>query len=336
MHDNQTVLVTGGAGFIGSHTCEALLKSGYNVISIDNFSDYYSPEYKRENIKDIMNSAGNSCFISYEGDIRDMNFLDDVFNKSQPDIIIHLAACAGVRSSILNPVLFTEVNINGTVNILECIRKYNINKLLFASSSSVYGNNVKLPLSDFVDRPISPYAATKKAGELLCHTYHHLYDINAACLRFFTVYGPRQRPDLAVYKFTKLILEGKPIPFYGDGTTQRDYTFINDITEGILKAVEWVDGSGKRFDIFNLGEASTVTLSQMLQTLENELGLKAKLDIMPRQPGDVNKTYADISHSREVLGYNPATSFEQGIKSFVRWYKQNRLISSEINNCHMS
>lgn len=213
MLDNKTVLITGGAGFIGSHTCEALLNREYNVISVDNFNNYYWPEYKRENIeciKNATNSASNS-FKSYEGDIRDTYFLDRVFEESHPDVVIHLAACAGVRPSIIDPVLYTDVNINGTVNILECLKKHHINKLLFASSSSVYGNNGKVPFceSDSVDRPISPYAATKKAGELLCYAYHHLYDINIACLRFFTVYGPRQRPDLAIYKFTKLISEGK-------------------------------------------------------------------------------------------------------------------------------
>ncbi len=331
MQDNKTVLITGGAGFIGSHTCESLLNREYNVISVDNFNNYYSPEYKRENIEYIKNAtnSANNRFSSFEGDIRDTSFLNSVFEESHPDIVIHLAACAGVRPSILNPVLYTDVNINGTVNILECLKKHHINKLLFASSSSVYGNNVKAPFceSDSVDRPISPYAATKKAGELICHTYHHLYDINIACLRFFTVYGPRQRPDLAIYKFTKLISEGKPIPFYGDGSTERDYTFIHDIIDGILKAVKWVDNSEKRFDIFNLGASNTTTLSHMVKTIENELEMSAVLDIKPLQPGDVDKTYADISHSKAILGYNPVTEFEEGIKTFVDWYKQNRLYS---------
>jgi UDP-glucuronate 4-epimerase len=223
-------------------------------------------------------------------------------------------------------VLYTDVNINGTVNILECLRKHHIKKLLFASSSSVYGNNAKIPFceSDSVDKPISPYAATKKAGELICHTYHHLYDINIACLRFFTVYGPRQRPDLAIYKFTKLISEGKPVPLFGDGSSERDYTFIDDIIDGLLKAVKWVDNVEKRFDIFNLGESSTITLSQMVKTIENELKMRAMLDIKPLQLGDVNKTYADITHSKAILGYNPVTEFEKGINVFVDWYKKNR------------
>jgi UDP-glucuronate 4-epimerase len=323
----KTVLVTGGAGFIGSHTCEVLLKHGHDVISVDNFNDYYPPGYKRDNIECIQ--AADSAvdrFKSYEGDIRDVTFLNRVFDESHPDTVIHLAACAGVRPSILNPVLYTDVNIYGTVNILECLKKHHINKFLFASSSSVYGNNGKVPFceSDSVDRPISPYAATKKAGELLSYTYHHLYDINAACLRFFTVYGPRQRPDLAIYKFTELISEGQPIPFYGDGSTERDYTFIHDITDGIWRALQWTDSGEKRFEIFNLGESNTVTLSQMVKTIENELGMKAVLDYKPHQPGDVKTTYADISHAKAALGYNPVTEFEKGIKTFVDWYKQNR------------
>lgn len=330
MRENKTVLITGGAGFIGSHTCESLLNRDYNVISVDNFNDFYSPEYKRENIECIRNAANlaKDRFRSYEGDIRDVNFLSGVFEESCPDIVIHFAACAGVRPSILKPVLYTDVNINGTVNILECLKKYGIKKLLFASSSSVYGNNATAPFceSDPADRPISPYAATKRAGELICHTYHHLYDISIACLRFFTVYGPRQRPDLAIYKFTKLIMEKKPIPFYGDGSTERDYTFIHDIVDGVLRAAEWVDSDEKRFDIFNLGESNTITLSQMVKTIENELKMKAVLDFKPQQQGDVNKTFADISHSKAILGYNPKTGFEEGIKAFVDWYKQKRTL----------
>ncbi len=278
-------------------------------------------------MKCIQNAANSAeRFRSYEGDIRDTSFLNRVFEESHPDLVIHLAACAGVRPSILNPVLYADVNIHGTVNVLECLKKHHIKKFLFASSSSVYGNNSKIPFceSDSVDRPISPYAATKKAGELICHTYHHLYDINVACLRFFTVYGPRQRPDLAIYKFTKLISEGKPVPFYGDGSEERDYTFIHDIVDGILKAVNWVDNSEKRFDIFNLGESKAISLSQMVITIENELDMSAVRDVKPRQPGDVQRTYADISHSRAILGYNPATKFEKGIEIFIDWYKRNR------------
>lgn len=325
----MTVLVTGGAGFIGSHTCEKLLSDGHNIVTVDNFNDYYNPEYKRWNVEEIKTKSKltNGSFKCFEGDIRDFKFLDDVFANNMPDAVIHLAACAGVRPSIEDPMLYADVNINGTLNILECLKKYGIKKFLFASSSSVYGNNEKVPFSEFdsVDRPISPYAATKKAGELICHTYHHLYDINTACLRFFTVYGPRQRPDLAIYKFTKLIFEGKQIPFYGDGSSERDYTFIDDIVDGIMKAFQWVDNKEKRYGIFNLGESNTISLSRMVETIEKVSGRKAVLNIQPLQPGDVNRTFADISHSKKILEYNPSTDFEEGIKIFIDWYKNNRV-----------
>lgn len=324
----KTVLVTGGAGFIGSHTCEALLKTGRDVITVDNFNDYYDPEYKRENIRAVERTAAaeNRSFRVCEGDIRDPGFLRGVFGLARPGAVIHLAACAGVRPSILDPRLYTEVNINGTVNILECLREFGVREYLFASSSSVYGNNRKVPFSetDPVDRPISPYAATKKAGELLSHTYHHLYGIRTACLRFFTVYGPRQRPDLAIYKFTRLLTEGRPIPFYGDGSTRRDYTFIGDIVDGVLKALDWAGRAEAGFDIFNLGESNTVSLTRMIETIEGCLGKKAALDRQPDQPGDVAVTYADIRHAREVLGYRPHTDFREGIGTFVEWYRKNR------------
>jgi UDP-glucuronate 4-epimerase len=325
----KTCLVTGGAGFVGSHACEALLRNGYDVYSVDSFSEYYNPQYKRVNIREVERTAVSAGrqFKVFEGDIRDWAFLDGVFSEARPDMVIHLAACAGVRPSIADPKLYADVNIGGTMNILECLKKYEIKRHIFASSSSVYGNNDKVPFSesDSVDNPISPYAATKKAGELICYTYHHLYHINTACLRFFTVYGPRQRPDLAIYKFTKLIIEGQTIPFYGDGSTKRDYTYIDDIVDGIMKACKWIDSPEKRYGIFNLGESNTISLSHMIETIENELKLKAKLDCQPIQPGDVNITYADISKAQKVLGYRPKTNFEEGIALFVDWYKKNRL-----------
>lgn len=325
----SSVVVTGGAGFIGSHLCKRLLKNGNKVVVIDNFSDFYDPKIKRRNIQEIEEETKGKPdkFSLYEGDIRDIDFLQGVFKDINIDCIVHLAAYAGVRPSINNPVLYTDVNIVGTVNLLEIAKKFNIKQFIFASSSSVYGNNRKVPFSesDIVDFPISPYAATKKAGELLCHTYHELYDINTACLRFFTVYGPGQRPDLAIHKFTKLIFEDKEIPFYGDGTTERDYTYIDDIVEGIIKSIKWVQHSTGRYEIFNLGNSHTVSLREMVETIESVTGRIAKLKMLPMQPGDVNRTYADISKAKAILGYNPCTLFIEGIEKFIAWYKEAML-----------
>ena len=325
----KTIIVTGGAGFIGSHLCEALLVKGNKVINIDSFNNYYNPQIKRSNVNETINymkirNISPNLYVVKEGDIRDFDFLSKIFKENHIDAVVHLAAYAGVRPSIENPTLYTDVNINGTVNLLECLKKFSVKKHVFASSSSVYGNNKQVPFSedDFVDNPISPYASTKKAGELLCHTYHHLYHINTACLRFFTVYGTRQRPDLAIYKFTKLILEGKHIPFYGDGSTERDYTYIEDILDGLLKALDWVDSEEKRFEVFNLGESNTISLSEMVRTIEESLGIKAQLDRLPIQLGDVSKTYADISKAKRILGYDPHTVFEDGIREFIDWYKK--------------
>ncbi|HAT4141232.1 TPA: NAD-dependent epimerase/dehydratase family protein [Clostridium perfringens] len=324
----KTILVTGGAGFIGSHLCERLLKEGNKVLVIDNFNDYYDPNIKRNNIKEIIgtceiNNIDKENFKVFEGDIRDNKFLEKVF-LNDIDCIMHLAAMAGVRPSIQDPSLYYEVNITGTLNLLEKCREKNIRKFVFASSSSVYGNNKKVPFSesDFVDNPISPYAATKKSGELLCHTYHHLYDMDIACLRFFTVYGPRQRPDLAIHKFTKLILEDKEIPFYGDGSTSRDYTYVGDIINGIVSSIDYVCKNKNIFDIFNLGGDKTVSLIEMVKTIENALNKKAKLNKMPMQAGDVNRTCADITHSSKVLGYKPQKTFKEGISIFVKWIKE--------------
>jgi UDP-glucuronate 4-epimerase len=324
----KSVLVTGGAGFIGSHVGQALLKKGIRLAVIDNFNAYYSPEIKRKNVELLYNDSRQSgSFSLHEGDIRDKEFVEKVFGEFKPDVTIHLAASAGVRPSIVDPDLYVKQNIVGTINILEAMRSSCSDKLVFASSSSVYGNNKKIPFSesDNVDRPISPYAATKKSCELLCHTYHHLFDMNIACLRFFTVYGPRQRPDLAIYKFTQNIIEGKPIKMFGDGSTMRDYTYIDDIVDGVLKATEWIDSEEKRYDIFNLGESNTVTLKQMIEVIEAAVGKKAVIIKDAMQQGDVERTYADISHSKEVLGYNPSTEFAQGIKRFVEWYKSDRM-----------
>jgi UDP-glucuronate 4-epimerase len=268
-------------------------------------------------------------FQIFEGDIRNIEQMDKLFDTYPIKLVVHLAAMAGVRPSISAPLLYNEVNINGTLNLLERCKKYGVKKFVFASSSSVYGNNKKVPFSetDFVDYPISPYAATKRAGELLCHTYHHLYGMDIACLRFFTVYGPRQRPDLAIHKFTKLIINEEEVPFYGDGTTERDYTYIDDIIDGVVRAIQWVQNGQGQYEIFNLGESRTISLNEMVATLEKVIGKKAKLKVLPMQPGDVKRTYADITKARKILGYHPVTAFEDGIEKFVQWYKENNKLS---------
>lgn len=321
----STILVTGGAGFIGSSLCEDLLKKNNKVLIIDNFNNYYNPIIKENNIEEIIktckvNNIDLENLKVFRGDIRDKEFLEEVF-LNNIDSIVHLAAMAGVRPSIKDPELYYDVNITGTLNLLEKCREKNIRNFIFASSSSVYGNNKKVPFSenDFVDNPISPYAATKKSGELLCYTYHSLYNINIACLRFFTVYGPRQRPDLAIYKFTELINENKEIPFYGDGNTSRDYTYIEDIVSGIVSSISYINKDENIFEIFNLGGDKTISLIEMVKTIEKVLGKKAKLNKMAMQPGDVNRTCADIIHSKENLGYNPSTNFYDGIQKFIDW-----------------
>jgi len=321
------ILVTGGAGFIGSHLVEQLISSGHDIIIIDNFNDFYDPRIKRKNFAEIAETAKNSGqnLILCEGDIRDTAFINELFTQESPDAVIHLAAAAGVRPSIEKPLFYEEVNIRGTMNLLEAAKNVNVRLFLFASSSSVYGNNPKTPFSetDPVDHPISPYAATKKGGELICHTYHHLYNMNIACLRFFTVYGPRQRPDLAISKFTRLIDQGKPVPFFGDGSTSRDYTFVKDIIAGVERALSWVCCDEPRFGIFNLGGAMPVALSRLVEIIESELGIKATIERLPMQPGDVCITYADLAKSRSVLGYQPLIPIEEGIRAFIRWYRNN-------------
>lgn len=321
------ILVTGGAGFIGSHVVERLVASGHDVVIIDNFNDFYDPQLKRRNFAEIIRTVDDRerDLVLCEGDIRDADFVKAIFLQEPVDAVVHLAAAAGVRPSIENPLYYEEVNVRGTMNILEAARESGVRFFLFASSSSVYGNNFKTPFSegDPVDHPISPYAATKKAGELICHTYHHLFQMNIACLRFFTVYGPRQRPDLAINKFTRLIDTGKAVPFYGDGTTSRDYTFINDIVTGVESAMSWVCADEPRYDIFNLGGSRPVELGRLVEIIESELGKKAILDRLPMQPGDVHVTFADLTKSASVLGYRPVTPIEEGLRAFIRWYKEN-------------
>jgi UDP-glucuronate 4-epimerase len=309
------VLITGAAGFIGSHLSERLLAGGWDVVGVDNFDDFYDPEIKRRN---IMKCLENSRFRLIEADIRDANAMNKALGDGV-DVIVHLAAKAGVRPSIEQPLLYTDVNINGTMVLLEAAKEHKIDKFIFASSSSIYGNNKKVPFSeeDNVDFPISPYAATKKAGELLCHTYYHLFGLSITCLRYFTVYGPRQRPDLAIHKFAKLIEQGKTIPVYGDGSMMRDFTYIDDIIDGTTAAIERCEG----FNIYNLGESRPITVNDLIAEIENALGKKAMREQLPPQPGDVERTYADVTKAAKDLGYKPSTSIQDGLKKFTTWLR---------------
>lgn len=334
-------LVTGGSGFIGSHLVEQLLKNGHSVINIDNFDDFYDYKIKIENTLDSTNQptdfnfkeknediqklqsiTNNDQYKLYYQDIRDLETLEKIFEENNIDLIIHLAALAGVRPSIERPLDYESVNIRGTMNLWELCKKHGIKKFVCASSSSVYGNNEKTPFSetDNVDKPISPYAATKKCGEILGHVYHHLYNIDMIQLRFFTVYGPKQRPDLAIHKFTKLISEEKELPFYGDGSTARDYTYIDDIIDGIIKSITYLEKHDNIYEIINLGESEVINLKEMLQTIENTLSKKAHLKNLPMQPGDVTKTNANITKAMTIIDYKPSTNFQNGIKKFVEWF----------------
>ena len=310
-------LITGAAGFIGSHLCERLLADGWAVVGVDNFDDFYDPQIKRRNISDCLK---NNNFQLIEADIRDGQAMDKATGEDVR-IIVHLAAMAGVRPSIAQPLLYADINVNGTMVLLELAKKHRIDKFIFGSSSSVYGNNEKVPFSevDSVDSPISPYAATKKAGELICHTYHHLFGMSITCLRFFTVYGPRQRPDLAIHKFARLIEQDKPILVYGDGSMMRDFTYIDDIINGIVSAMGRCDG----FNIYNLGESEPITVNDLIAEIEKALGKKAVREYQPPQPGDVERTYADITKAAENLAYKPSTSIHAGLKQFVAWLRKN-------------
>ena len=314
----KRLLITGGAGFIGSHLVDRLLTTDVERIEvIDDFNDFYDPSIKHANIREHLNDPRYN--IS-EIDIRDRAALEPVFQRNNFDCVVHLAARAGVRPSLSEPQLYSETNINGTVNLLELARESNIKQFVFGSSSSVYGINAKVPFSedDPIRQPISPYAATKAAGELLCHTYAHLYGLRCVCLRFFTVYGPRQRPDLAIHKFAKLITERKPIPVFGDGTTRRDYTYVDDIIDGVMAAIVY---NKTNYEVINLGESRTVELNELISLLEAELDTHAIIDRQPPQPGDVPQTFADISKARALLGYNPKTQIEDGLRRFVDWFR---------------
>jgi UDP-glucuronate 4-epimerase len=314
----RNVLVTGGAGFIGSHlTGRLLAEGGWRVSVVDDFNDFYDPAVKRRNVAPF---EGRGDFRLFEADIRDRAALGEVFGGAPFDCVVHLAARAGVRPSLKEPALYLETNVNGTLNLLEAAREAGVPRFVFGSSSSVYGENEKVPFAedDPVARPISPYAATKAAGELLCHTYTHLYGLRCVCLRFFTVYGARQRPDLAIHKFARLIHEGRPIPVFGDGTTRRDYTYVDDIIAGVRAAMDY---DGSPYEIVNLGESRTVSLSELIALLERELGRAAVIDRQPPQPGDVPQTFADITKARRLLGYDPQTPIEEGIRRFVEWFR---------------
>jgi UDP-glucuronate 4-epimerase len=312
-------LVTGGAGFIGSHVCERLLHGGHSVWAFDDLNTFYDPQLKRRNIRDIQTLAKPFEFI--HGDITDRGALDELFAAVKFDQVIHLAARAGVRPSLVDPALYQRVNVEGTANVLEAARLADVKKIIIASSSSVYGVNSKAPFaeSDPIFSAISPYAASKLACEALGHVYHHVYGMDVAMLRFFTVYGPRQRPDLAIFKFAKLINAGKPIPVFGDGSTARDYTYVSDIVDGVMACTERQFG----YEIFNLGESQTVTLSRLIELLEIGLGKKAIIDRQPPQPGDVPLTFADITKSRARLGYQPHIKIDQGIPLFIDWFRRN-------------
>ncbi len=317
----KTYLITGGAGFIGSSLADNLLSEGQNVIVIDNFCDFYDPSIKEDNIKDALN---NLNYKLYRGDIRDKELLDKIFSENKIDVVVHLAAMAGVRPSIENPILYQEVNCMGTQNILETMKKYQIKNLVMASSSSVYGNTKEVPFREdmIVDFAISPYAATKKANEVMTHVYHKLENMNVIMLRFFTVFGPRQRPDLAINKFTRLMLNNEEIPMFGDGSTSRDYTFIDDIVDGIKRSCDYVMNNSNVYEILNLGNSSPITLKEMINVIGNVVGVTPKINQMPMQPGDVDRTYADVSKAKKLIGYEPKTSFEEGIKRFVEWFKR--------------
>jgi UDP-glucuronate 4-epimerase len=308
------VLVTGGAGFIGSHLVEKLLECGHQVVVLDDFNDFYDPQIKQANI------AGFAADVTvYHVDLRDSDSVRNLFRREKIDVIAHLAARAGVRPSIQQPRLYYDANVTGTLHLLEAARVTGVERFVFASSSSVYGASKTIPFSEdeHLTQTLSPYAATKVAAEFLCSTYSHLYNLRVVALRYFTVYGPRQRPDLAIHQFTRRIYAGQPIDQFGDGTTRRDYTYIEDVIHGTMAALQY---QGPLFDIFNLGESDTIQLKDLIVAIENALGKKAKINRLPEQPGDMPLTCADISKARELLGYKPTTRLRDGLPRFVDWF----------------
>ena len=314
----MAILVTGGAGFIGSHLLDRLAASGADAVCWDDFNDYYDPRVKRANVAPLVESGKIRL---YEGDICDAALGEEIFRKESIETVVHLAARAGIRSSLKYPLLYERVNCGGTAALLDLARRHDVKRFVFGSSSSVYGNSERLPFSedDPADAPVSPYAATKRAGELLCRATHELYGLKMTCLRFFTVYGPRGRPDMAIYLFTDRMMRGEEIAVFGDGTTRRDYTFVSDIIDGVTAAVE----ADFDFEIVNLGESKTVELRELIRLIADATGREPKLKRMPMQPGDVRATYADISKAKRLLGYNPGFPIEKGIPIFVEWYRDN-------------
>jgi UDP-glucuronate 4-epimerase len=322
----KTTLVTGGGGFIGSHLCERLIREGHAVVCLDNFDSYYDPSIKIRNVEAIGKKYPGP-FTAVTADIRNRDHLTELFERNRVDAIFHLAARAGVRPSIADPLLYEDVNVRGTTALLEVCKGFGVKDFIFASSSSVYGENQRVPFSetDLDIQPISPYGATKRAGELLCYSYHHLYGINIACLRIFTAYGPRQRPEMAIHKFTSLLDQGKEIPMYGDGSSRRDYTYIDDLIDGMMAVLQ----RHKGYEVYNLGESQTTSLKGLIGMIESALGKKAKIKVMEPQPGDVSITYADITKAKRLLHYQPRVKMEEGIKRFVEWFKENRMLGRE-------
>jgi UDP-glucuronate 4-epimerase len=310
------VLITGGAGFIGFHLAAELMRRGIEISLLDNFNDFYDPQIKRRNVQDLR-AMGPAPLHAV--DILDREGLRNAFEQTRPDTVVHLAAWAGVRPSLERPDLYAAVNVTGTVHVLETAREFSVRCFIFGSSSSVYGGSTRVPFTedDPVDRPVSPYAATKRAGELLCHTYARNYSMHITCLRFFTVYGPRQRPEMAIHKFARLMSVGGEIPIFGKGDSRRDYTYVDDIVAGVTAAIE----ANPPFEIINLGESRTVTLLELVHQLEEALGKKAALRFLPEQPGDMAVTHADISRARRILGYNPQTPLCEGLRRFAEWFK---------------
>ena len=317
------ILVTGGAGFIGSHLVDRLVERGEEVVCLDIFNDDYPPATKRRNIERHVTSGAVSLA---EGDVCDGKFVGEVFEKYRPQKVVHLAARAGVTLSLFDPLDYERVNCRGTLQLLSASVTHNVEQFVFASSSSIYGNSSKLPFAeDGVYQPISPYAATKLAGEHYCHTWHHLYGLPVTCLRFFTVHGPRQRPRMAIHKFVRLIDSGKPIPQFGDGTTRRDYTYVDDIIQGVEGAIDKVFD----YEIINLGESRTVSLSELIAAIEKVTGKQAQVQELPERPGDVRETFADISKARRLLGYDPKFPLEKGLENFWKWYQENRKLLTD-------